>query len=39
MYPAGEPPTKLAHEWTWEKFLIAAETCHKGEIRSACRSA
>jgi ABC-type glycerol-3-phosphate transport system substrate-binding protein len=29
MYPAGEQPTKLADEWTWDNFLVAAEKCHK----------
>ena len=27
MYPAGEPPK--ADNWTLDKFLKAAETCHK----------
>ena len=30
MYPAGAQPTKLADEWTWDNFLMAAEKCHKG---------
>jgi ABC-type glycerol-3-phosphate transport system substrate-binding protein len=29
MYPAGQQPTKLAEEWTWDNFLVAAEKLHK----------
>ena len=30
MYPAGAPPDKaLSDSWTWDTFLVAAETCHK----------
>jgi len=29
MYPAGAQPTKLADEWTWDAFLVAAEKCQK----------
>jgi ABC-type glycerol-3-phosphate transport system substrate-binding protein len=32
MYPAGEQPTKLADEWTWDNFLVAAEKCHKAGV-------
>jgi ABC-type glycerol-3-phosphate transport system substrate-binding protein len=29
MYPAGQQPTKLAEDWTWDNFLVAAEKLHK----------
>jgi len=32
MYPSGEQPTKLAEEWTWDAFMMAAEKCHKAGV-------